>query len=145
MPVCFAPSYISRGLHTQATFLPPIEVAADFITSPRHFQVIACGTSIERPVGQRGFIAPGASSYFISPLCPRQLHCTLPTKPTRGAVNVSGTESVSRLRRHPLQGSLRWQRSTPVPHTPEASSPGTSPFRRYRSTSSPCSPLRAEQ
>lgn len=94
---------------------------------------------------QRGLFASGASSYFGSPLRPRQLRCAQPTNPFQG-------RSMCRVRRvcqgyfaTPHEGTLRWRSSTPLPHTPEASSPGTSPFRRYRSTTSPVSPLRAEQ
>lgn len=81
------------------------------------------------------------------------LHITHPTTPLHytheaheGRGQCIGYGECVKATSPPLAGSLRWQRLTPVPqHTSEASSPGTYPFRRYRSTASPCSPLRDEQ
>ncbi|MCM1296777.1 MAG: hypothetical protein NC311_14665, partial [Muribaculaceae bacterium] len=51
-----------RGRHTHNTFLPPTEETTTYIISPWLHLSIAYGCIIKRPVGQRGYIAPGASA-----------------------------------------------------------------------------------
>lgn len=144
MRCCCVPSFNRPDAILRATFLPPIEEEAVNILTPSATVVYRlrrrCYTQ-----GQRGLFASGASSCFGSPLRPCQLRCTQPTNPFQG-------RSMCRVRRvcqgyfaTPHEGTLRWRSSTPLPHTPEASSPGTFSFRRFRSTASPVSPLRAEQ
>lgn len=88
---------------------------------------------IERPVGQSGLFAPGASAYFLPPLHRRQLHYVSIHEATSGAVNLSGKGESVKATSPPLcKGSLRCARLATkrlATHS-RTSSPGKSPFRR---------------
>lgn len=108
------------------------EQDADCLVLPTHrglmnARCLACGAVINRPFGQSGLFAPGASAYDRSPLRPRQLRCSQPTNPAG--------RSVCRVRRvcpgyfaTPQEGSLRWRSSTPCHTLPKQVRPARFPF-----------------
>lgn len=131
MTVCYAPNSKGRGRHTSDTFLPPIEETTASIISPAAYLFIVCDAILNALLGREDYSLRAHRHTYFPPLHRRQLHYVSTHEATSGAVNLSGAESVSRLRRHPFArgrcAALHW-RLNALPHTPEQVRPASLPF-----------------
>jgi len=146
--VCYAPNSKGRGLHTSDTFLPPIEETTASIIRPAAHRFIVCAAIFNALSGREDCSLRARRHTYIPPLRRRQLHYGSTHEATSGAVNLSGAERVSRLRRHPFArgrcAALHW-RLNALPHTPEQVRPASLPFVSLPSTASSSPPFRDEQ